>query len=150
MGGNADERILAELGEALRSARSVPGRHRRAARAAWSWRTVDTELALLMASFDSADEEAGAAVLVRGAPMAPTRVLAFGDGATSVHLEVADDTLTGVLVPPRSGPLLVEAADGTRRTVDVDEQGFFRLAEPTRGPTRFRRPGDLVTEWVNL
>jgi hypothetical protein len=144
---NDDDLLIRELGEAVGQAAAVPPEHAEAARAAWSWRTVDAELELLHLSVDSATS---LAPVVRGGAGDGSRALSFVGNGVALHLEVLDEELSGLMVPARPGPLVVESARGPLRTVEVDEQGFFALAERPAGPTRFRQPAGLVTEWVTL
>src|SRR5262249_43330425 len=123
----ADEALLAELRAIARVVSPVPVDVVDAARAAYTWRTIDAELAEL--TFDSEAEPWGG-VLVRGA--APTsRLLTFDapDLTVGVEVSVLGDPrrLVGQLVPPGPGslevrhsgdPILVQADDLGRFSVD--------------------------------
>ena len=83
-----DDELLAELREAVAEADLVTDRQREAARAAFTWRTVDAELAELL--HDSALEAAA----VRGADDA-ARTLSFASGPLTLEVEIDGDTVHG-------------------------------------------------------
>ena len=58
-----DDHLLAALGEAVRAARAVPPEFTAAGQAAFTWRTIDAELAAL--TFDSAAAEPAMPVVRR-------------------------------------------------------------------------------------
>jgi hypothetical protein len=86
-----DDRLLAELREAVAEADQVTDRQREAARAAFTWRTVDAELAELL--HDSALESTA----VRGADDA-ARTLSFVSGPITLEVEIDGDTVMGQVV----------------------------------------------------
>src|SRR3954470_2494744 len=95
-----DEATLAELRQLFTRVEPVPERLQEAARAAFTWRTIDAELAELMA--DSAEEDVGALAL-RGA--AGPRRLSFESPAVAIEAEVtvtgpAQRRLVGQILPP--------------------------------------------------
>src|SRR3954468_5250848 len=95
-----------------------------AARTAFTWRTVDDELAELMR--DSAEEEAGA--LVRG-PGGP-RQLSFESPRIEIELEVVatgerERRLEGQLLPPGSATVTIERPGEGGVSVQADELGRF-------------------------
>ena len=146
--GPDDERLLGELGEAL-----APARHPDAAgilaraRAVYTLRDLDGELARLV--HDSALEVAGADR--RAAPGA--RTLVFESPAVSVEIEVTDEGMVGQVVPRSAAQVVLEASDGGRTPVDVDELGCFTASVPARGLLRLRIGADgvsTVTEWADL
>jgi hypothetical protein len=147
---DADDIFLDELrAAATTTADPLPSRVKAAALAAYTWRTIDAELAQL--SFDSADEAALAGV--RGdAP----RLLSFSSDDVTIDVEVARDpahrSLTGEAVP---APTHVEMQRATGDVVDVpcDANGRFRLDGAAPGPARFRLAigGRIVTTgWVSI
>jgi hypothetical protein len=145
---SSDEELLAAVGDALRSAGAVPRSVTVAGEAAWSWRTIDAELASLV--FDSYLEEAAA---VRGEEASGARLLIFegGDGA-SVEFEVGESNLVGQLLPPAPGNVSLLNADGGAVEAETDQVGGFVLPLPT-GPFRLLcRNGDatFTTEWLSL
>lgn len=84
----SDDELLAELGEAVAEEQSVSERRRTAARAAFTWRTVDEELAEIL--HDSA-LDAGAAVRSVGT----VRTLAFGTDGMTLELEAHPGSVVG-------------------------------------------------------
>jgi len=131
----------------VRAAGTPTGARAAAPRAAFSWRTVDAELAAL--THDSlVDEPVG----VRGASSGP-RDLVFEGRELSVELERDEDCLVGQLVPATPGEVTLLRPEGEVDRTDVDEWGRFRFERPVSGPTRLRcatPSGVLVTDWVRL
>lgn len=148
-----DERLLAELREALQYVGAVPQSVREsvveAGQAAWTWRTIDEELALASLVFDSL---ADAGPLVRSAaPAAPRLLLLEADGL-SVHLEVDGRSVLGQLVPGGPGTVTVRTAEGVHAVVEADDLGCFSVDLPDV-PVRLHcetEAGGLVTEWLRL
>jgi hypothetical protein len=150
----ADREFLTLLRGVLEEIDPVPGPLVEAAQAAFTWRTVDAELAELTA--DSVLDDA--AVRAFDAP----RLLTFTAGAVSLVVEVAASTgvgdvarrLIGQIVGPHPAEVEVRHADGSL-TVQTDDYGRFRAAPVPAGPIslalRFagRRP-PLVTSWVTV
>lgn len=160
----ADDALLAELGAALAeldvvNADPTAERRRAAARAAFTWRSVDAELAELL--HDSA-LDAGAAV--RSAEVSAPRALSFGRSGLALEIEVDDDeVLVEVVVEVVSeGAAAVAGAramvtilrpDGREVVGIVDAAGFARFTGVAPGTVRFiaERAGySLVTPWVTL
>jgi hypothetical protein len=143
-----DERLLGELREALAGSRHPDlGRILAQARAVHTFRDLDAELARLV--HDSALE---VAVADRRATTG-ARTLVFESRAVSVEIEVTDEGMVGQVVPRSAAEVVVEASDGTRTPVDVDELGCFTAAVPSRGLLRLRIDADgapTVTEWADL
>ncbi|HYP45417.1 MAG TPA: hypothetical protein VEQ66_09510 [Propionibacteriaceae bacterium] len=150
----SDEELLAAMQEALASAGTTPDDVRLAeqlkasGKAAWTWRTIDAELATLV--FDSLLEESA---LVRGDDSTAARLLVFeGAGESSVEFEVGDRGLVGQLLPPAQGVVQMVNADGTEVNTDSDEVGCFELPLPP-GPFRLlcrTAESEFTTEWVRL
>ena len=144
---STDDELLAELREAVAEADLVTDRQREAARAAFTWRTVDAELAELL--HDSALEAAG----VRGADDAP-RTLSFAQ--RRAHPRGRDRRRRPCWVrssarPP--SPVVLQRAIADDQPLDVDSAGFFRLAGVGPGPLRFVvQAGDwtLTSPWVAI
>lgn len=150
-----DDELMALLGRAVADGEAVPEHRRAAARAAFTWRSVDAELAELL--HDSA-LDAGAAV--RSAAAGP-RSLAFGRGGLTLEVEVDGGTLLaevlaeGAAAAATDGPASVTlqrpgAADLTEQ---ADAAGFARFAEVATGTVRFvveRGGWSLTTPWVTL
>lgn len=140
-----DDRLLADLSEALRCAGPATEAMIAAGAAAYEWRTVDAELAEL--SYDSLlDRE----LLLRGsAPI--SRSLVFRGSTMSVDVELSEEVLVGQLVPPTAGEIVLLGIAGEFGRTRADELGSFSLAAPARGPIRLlceTSSGRLVTEWL--
>lgn len=147
MSGNDDE-LLDLLGQALRVADPVPEHVLTAARAAWTWRTIDQELAELV--FDSAGELTG----VRSEDTA--RQLTFRAPGVEIEVMVVDPAtrrIVGQLVPPQEAAVHLTGADH-EHVRQTDRLGQFSFDEVPPGPIRLsvRAAGDTVvtTEWVLL
>jgi hypothetical protein len=129
------------------------------ARFAYTWRTVDAELAEL--SFDSlVDREMMAGVRDDGASTLGPRMLGFGavvggeDVAIEVEITAGSDrpVLVGQVLPARPGTVEVQSGSGEVTAVDADGLGRFRVEPVPGGPLRLRvRHGDsmIQTTWVS-
>ena len=98
------------------------------ARAAFTWRTIDAELAELMRDSAEAEEEAGS--LVRGGH--GPRQLSFESPRLGIELEVTatgprERRLAGQLLPPAAATVTVERPGEDALTVQADELGRFML-----------------------
>ncbi|GAA3852674.1 hypothetical protein GCM10022243_17860 [Saccharothrix violaceirubra] len=143
----SDEVLLRELTEALAEAAAVPPAFARAARAAYTWRTVDVEL-MLLTSYDSV-LDAGLADRARAALTA--RQLVFDAEGISVQVEVTEAGIAGQVLPARSGRVELLTATGPVEAAELDALGFFLLGPPPSGPVRLRCEVDgstVVTDWV--
>jgi hypothetical protein len=144
-----DDTLLEELGRALRSSEDVPANVLAAAKAVYTWRTVDAELAAL--AHDSAFDAEPTAFRTESAPV---RTLTFECDALVVELGVGGAGLVGELVPPRAGTVTVRSASGPAVTVPVDDLGCFRVQPAPSGPfsLHVQTDGnvDVVTDWVTL
>ncbi|RKT73551.1 hypothetical protein DFJ66_6888 [Saccharothrix variisporea] len=146
-GWESDEVLLAELRAALAEARDVPAGFAEAARAAYTWRTVDAEL-MLLTSYDSIldgqlAERARAAVTARQ--------LVFDAEGISVQVEVTEAGVAGQVLPARPGRVELLTATGVVEEAELDELGCFLLGPPPPGPVRLRIEADgtfVVTDWV--
>ena len=155
-GGRAPEDELLELLRgALREDDPVPDEVVRAAKAAWTWRTIDAELAAL--TYDSAlDDEALAGV--RG--VATARSLSFGDGELLIEIELTDAgdderlQLVGQIAPAVPATVAVERVDGRAAvSTGTDDLGRFHADGVARGVVRLRVEGSrgtLVTDWFAI
>ena len=144
-----DDALMRALKEAVNAAGDEDARLLAAAKAAFTWRTVDEELELLSLSYDSATAEA---VAVRGAPGVSSRMLVFQNDDLILELEIGSDVVMGQLVPARTDTILLEGPDGPIAEAQVDDAGFFLLRRPAGGPIRLRLDGDagLTTEWLSI
>ncbi|MEU7994821.1 hypothetical protein AB0B83_05715 [Micromonospora sp. NPDC049060] len=146
----ADDALLAELRAALRDSGPVPEEFLAAALAAFSWRTVDAELALAELTFDSVcDPEPAGPTRSAGS----ARTLTFRTGAVVVEIELTPTGIVGQLSPARGGRVAARTAVGPYEEVPVDAVGYFSMGVPPAGPVQFcaRTAGYAVaTAWVTL
>jgi hypothetical protein len=115
------------------------------ARFAYTWRTVDAELAEL--SFDSlVDREVVAGVRDGGTATLGPRLLGFGAvvGGEDVAIEVeitpgpGRPVLVGQLLPPGPGTVEVQSGTGRVTAVRADDLGRFQVEPVPGGPLRLR------------
>jgi hypothetical protein len=145
----SDDELLELVARALRTADPVPDPVIEGARAAWTWRTIDEELAELV--FDSAVETTG----VRSEDSA--RQLTFRSPGVEIEVMIVDEAsrrLVGELIPPSVVTIRLLAADGERE-VTTDRLGRFSFDAVAPGPVRLvvtDAEGTLVvtTEWTLL
>lgn len=142
-----DDLLLAELAAAVRAGTEVPDRFVAAGKAAFTWRTVDAELARLVA--DSSLEPAAGGFRTAGTG---GRWLTFSADGLTIELEVRSDALRGQLVPPHPGTVQVEAqGGGPGERLPVDEVGYFAVRPVPAGLIRLRvrteAGGSVVTGW---
>jgi hypothetical protein len=121
-----DATTEAELRAIVSHLDPVPQLLDQAARSAFTWRTVDDELAELMR--DSAEEEAGALVRSGSGP----RQLSFESPRLGIELEVVatgprERRLEGQLLPPAAASVTVQRPGEDPLTVQADELGRFSL-----------------------
>jgi hypothetical protein len=147
-----DEKLLADLHDALRDEYAVPSRLVDIGKAAFAWRNVDAELAELV--HDSAAADANAAPAGTRAGPTAVRALSFSVGPTTIEVELTPDALRGQVIPPRAGEMDIEHRDDGTRTVPVDEDGWFAVHPCPAGfvRLRLRREDDqpVITVWTTL
>jgi len=138
------------LGEAVRAARDVPADFTEAAQAAYTWRTLDAELAAL--TFDSA-AEAATAEAVRAEEASP-RFLTFAGTELTIELEIGPDSIVGQVVPSGPGQVDTCPASGAAATAEIDEIGVFIIRPLPSSPFRLRCHTDggtsVLTSWITL
>jgi hypothetical protein len=145
--GWSDDRLLAALAEATRQAGQPTETMASAADAAFSWRTVDAELAAL--TYDSTADDA---VLVRAAGTS-SRQLVFEGHGLGVELEHTPDGVVGQLLPPAPGTVVLLGPTGELARVEADTLGVFRIDGAHRGPVRLRcatSDAEILTDWVQV
>jgi hypothetical protein len=147
-----DDRLLAEVAEALRTAQAVPPAFIEAGKAAFAWHTVDDDLATLAQDSAAEGDLAGA-----GAPSLRTqpptlRSLSLVASGLSIELDVTTDALLGQVVPPRVGRVELQCVDGTGGVEPIDEVGWFSIQPKPAALFRLRihaATGPTVTtEWL--
>lgn len=127
-GWGDDDRLLADLGDAVRGRRAVPDRFVEVGKAAFVWRDVDVDLAALQ--YDSA--VSGLPAGVRAAPSG-MRALTFEAAGVTIEVEVSPDGILGQVIPPQTGSIELWADGAEPRAVAIDGKGWFDLgALPTR------------------
>ncbi len=153
-----DEPDDTELEEELRRVAAllnpVPGVLLQAAVEAFTWRTVDEDLAELV--FDSLVDHQAA--LVRGSQ--DRRLLSFHTGDVSIEIEVTrtgrSRALIGQLGPPQPASVEIRHRTGLV-TLESDALGRFSAGSLRAGPISLRcRSGPVadgpavVTDWVSI
>jgi hypothetical protein len=148
----ADEALLADLGRIVAQVDPPPELVLELGRAAYSMRTLDSELADLIR--DSETE----ALAVRG-PAAGMRLLTFEADGLSVELQVAEHTrgfdVMGQVggADPAQVTVRLEGPRG-ETAADVDELGMFRATDVPAGLLRVHVDVDgvrrVTTSWVSL
>jgi hypothetical protein len=148
---DSDDGLLASLGAAARALDPVPAGVAQAAKAAFTWRTIDAELAALV--YDSAEQ---GLVGVRGAPARRSLSFEYADVVVDMELDEGERTLTGQVAPRAVDWIeLHQAGSGIPVRVDADELGRFRMTGVRPGPFRLlcrfaaSTPFPmLLTDWV--
>lgn len=142
-----DDDLLALLGRALAASDPVPDRVTDAAKAAYTWRTIDTELAELV--YDSARDLAG----VRSEDL--DRQLTFQAPGVEIEVMMVDPDarrVVGQLIPPAEMQIELVAGDEVT-AVTSDRLGRFSFDDLAPGPVRLVVLGlegqrMVQTEWV--
>lgn len=151
-----DDILMEELHGLIRRLDPVPYRLREAARGAYTWRTVDAELAELMQ--DSVVDEDQEVALVRGR-LGP-RLLSFESPRLALEVEVTgagqqERRLVGQLIPPARAAISIQHGGGSTRA-ESDELGRFVVDGLRAGPARLRcrlleaSGPEIETEWTQL
>jgi hypothetical protein len=146
-GWDDDTALFEDLTQAWREVAPAAAALTARAHAAYSWRTVETDLLLASLHFDSAVEQ-----LTSRSATGP-RMLVFTSTPLSMELQVLPDQIVGQLVPPAAAGIVVESETGATLQVCSDERGFFIVSPLPEGPVRLRcdtPTGRLVTDWVTL
>lgn len=142
-----DERWLRDLAPAIEEPRTVPRAVVEAAYAAYSWRTIDTELAQL--TFDSRHDDSQL-VGARSAQIT-SHALTFTSESLTIEVELSPSAVLGQLVPPQCGELTLVLEDGSTSTHPVDECGCFAIEPPPAVPFRLqvRVATPASTDWID-
>jgi hypothetical protein len=148
----ADEQLMADLARVVAERDPVPPHLLEMARESFTWRTIDAELAELVA--DSLRPEDAALVRTSAATV---RLIVFATRDERVEIEVVTDNgqrqLVGELSPAGPGSLTVEHDTGPL-TEAIDAEGRFLVPHVPSGLIRLRceRAGKrpLVTAWVQI
>jgi hypothetical protein len=143
----SDDVLLAMLGEALQTADPPPTHVVDGAKVAFTWRTIDAELAEI--TFDSARDLAG----VRSEDV--QRQMTFESPGVEIEVMVIENgvrRLVGQLVPPAERRVELVSGDSVR-SADTDRLGRFAFDDLAPGPVRLVVLGEdgerfVQTEWV--
>ena len=146
---SSDDEMLALVAAMLRAADPPPERVTEGAKAAFTWRTIDAELAELV--FDSASDLAG----VRSET--GNRQVTFRAPGVEIEVMVIDDDrrrVVGQLIPPGEAEIELVSGDSVR-SVRSDAIGRFAVDEIEPGPVRIVVLGahgqrSVQTEWMLL
>lgn len=144
-----DATLLAALADAVADEEPVPPDVYRSATAAYTWRTIDAELAAL--THDSR-EETDRLVGVRST--ATDHTLAFQLRDLHLEVDVTADRILGQVVAPGPATVTLQAEAGTLRTVGTGDSGFFSMERPAPGSIRLRvdvaGAPSFVTPWFRV
>ncbi|MCA1691036.1 MAG: hypothetical protein ABR540_13020 [Acidimicrobiales bacterium] len=143
-GAVTEEEILTQLRRVVGRVDPVPRRVVAAAQAAYSWRTLESELAEL--TYDSSLEAPELAGIRGGSG----RLLVFSSARVTVELEISgrDRRLVGQVDGPGNPRLEIQHSRGFL-PVKVDQVGRFSASDLPAGPMRLRltdEEGGTVTE----
>ena len=143
-----DASWLTRLREALQEPAEVPPAVVRAAYGAYTWRTIEAELAKL--TYDSVADPVG--VGTRSQQQAALRALTFVSSSLTIELEVDEGHLLGQLVPPQRASITVFVRSGPAQSVDVDDLGTFSIDLAPGDTFRIRILGEQTvdTDWITL
>jgi hypothetical protein len=146
---SSDDELMLDLRAALREP-PVDGAVLAAARAAFAWRTVDTDLELIGLLYDSVVDRQEA---VREDPAESPRTLAFHGDRLGVEIELNTTGIEGQLIPAQSGLVTLVTVDGPFAAVAADPIGCFSFPTPPGGPIRLEcstDAGRFVTVWITV
>ena len=139
-----EQAILDDLALALRSKDDVDPRHREAAQAAFTWRTIDEELMEL--TYDSLET----ASTVRSAGVDEPRTVSFTSSIGSLELEIDGERVMGHVLPGGTVTVVMTNVVGERLESPSDEDGVFELMGSLPGPVRFTIEGKGTTQWLTF
>ena len=151
-----DDDLVAALQGAFRAEQEVPREFIEMGQAAYTWRSIDAELAAL--TFDSATELAAAAAPVRSAEASP-RFLTFSSADLTIELEIGPDGIIGQIVPPQPGRAEARPASGPAVGTEIDDVGCFVVRPLPGSPFRLHVTADTgqassgvsaLTTWITL
>jgi hypothetical protein len=144
-----DDALLAALGAAVEAEYEVPRDFIEAGKAAFTWHSIDAELAAL--TFDSAAPAVAAAVR---AEEATPRFLTYTSADLTIELEIGADAIIGQIVPPQAGHADACPARGAAVTAPADEIGCFIIRPRPASPFRLHFHADngvsVLTTWITL
>jgi hypothetical protein len=140
-----DDKLLALIRDADTSDdTAIDDRFRQAAKAAYTWRTVDQDLERLTMYSDAVLEDA-----VRTPRR--SRVAEFRGRNLRLELEIGEEVVIGQIYPTQAGLVTFMTAKGLSVEARTDEVGCFMVERPANGPFRVRcdTPDSVVvTDWM--
>jgi hypothetical protein len=140
-----DDPLMADLRRLLDIVEPVSGRSLELARAAFDWRTMDAELAELVADSSLAGEHV--AVRAEGQP----RLVTFEHGTDSIELEIHERgearLIVGQLDPERAADVTLVRPGGERERTRADATGRFSFELAAGGPAMLEALS-LRTDWL--
>ena len=147
-----DEQLLAALRESMRARQAVPDEFVEMGKSAYTWHSIDAELAQL--TYDSGrEQDRDVAASVRS-ETASIRALTFTSAHFSLELEVTESSLLGQIIPPLAGTVETQTRAGATTTTPVDEIGCFAVDPIPPSPFRLRcritDGADVLTGWITL
>lgn len=141
-----DEVLITDIGGALAEARIGPhDDYVAAAAAAFSWRSIDEELAIAELTFDSTRDQA-----VRS-DRGNTLLLTFECGVVRIDIEASPAGITGQLTPVDAGRVTCQTTGSACDEVEIDPVGCFILPQPPSGPVRLHvrtAHYTIATSWI--
>jgi len=143
MSDTGDQSLVAQISDAFDDVEPIPTRLTDAAKAAFTWRRADAELAELL--FDSSTDEL---VGVRGTT-SDRRSFRFGHGDFVIRVHLTQATLIVMVEPPLSVGCRV-VTEGRTEELRTDEYGEFAVAAPEL-PARIEvdvPSGTVLTPWI--
>ena len=143
-----DDELLAELGDALRSAGPLSASHVEG-QAAWS-RREKRHLEIARLTLDSLLADSSS---LRDVQNASARMLTFvTDDQVSLEVELNGNRLVGQIFPYVPGIITSVTIAGPEQNAEIDDVGCFSIEVPT-GPFRLRFDSPeviFVTDWMRL
>ncbi|GAA3631239.1 hypothetical protein [Microlunatus ginsengisoli] len=143
-----DRPWLELLRESLAEVDQVPAHILEAGYAAFSWRTIDAELALL-----TYDSTAPGALAGARSQQASLRAMTFASASCTIELQLDGDAVLGQLIPADGGGALsLLLRDGTSTAIPYDELGCFTVTPSPGEAFRLQLSGDpaVITDWITV
>jgi hypothetical protein len=145
-----DEVLFTALRQAVQARQAVPAEFVTAGKNAFTWHSIDAELAQL--TYDSSrDTEVTRSTRSEAASI---RALTFTSAHMTIEIEVSQDSLVGQIVPPQAGTIKILHRDSPETAVTADDIGCFSIHPIPSGPFRLHcRTAvglDSFTGWITL
>jgi hypothetical protein len=144
-----DDQLMAAMAGAFRAEREVSPAFIEAAKAAFTWHSIDAELAAL--TFDS--DTGAMAAAVRSEEASP-RFVTFTATDLTIELEIGRDEIIGQIVPAQPGHVDACPASGASLTASIDQIGCFIIRPLPESPFRLHCHAtsgvSVLTTWTTL